>query len=70
MFEICSDLFKTVLKIYYFRRHLKKAKKWPNGQTIIFLANSLKKAKWQPWLTRHEETKRVLHRQSFVVAEV
>jgi len=34
MFEICSDLFKTVLKIYYFCRHSKKAKKWPNGQKM------------------------------------
>ncbi len=43
MLEICSDLFKTCLKIYYFCQHSKKAKKWPNGQTILFLANSFKK---------------------------
>jgi hypothetical protein len=36
MLEICSDLFKTCLKIYYFCQHSKKAKKWPNGQTIFF----------------------------------
>jgi hypothetical protein len=28
--------------------NIKKAKKWPNGQTSLFLANGLKKAKWQP----------------------
>jgi len=29
---------------------LKNAKKWPNGQTIIFLANSFKKGQnWQIW---------------------
>jgi len=43
MVEICSDLSKTGLKIYYFCQHLKTAKKWPNGQTILFLANSFKK---------------------------
>jgi len=26
------------------------AKKWPNGQTKLFLAKSFKKAKWQPCL--------------------
>jgi len=58
MIEISSDLSKIGPKIYYFCQHSKKAKKWPNGQTILFLANSfkiwqiwlLKKAKWQPWL--------------------
>ncbi len=33
MFEICSDLSKIGLKIYYFCQHSKKAKKmakWPN----------------------------------------
>ncbi len=50
MFEICSDLFKTGLKLYYFCQHSKKAKKWPNGQTILFLANSFKKGQiWQIW---------------------
>jgi len=43
MLKIWSDLFKTCLKIYYFCQHSKKAKKWPNGQTILFLANSFKK---------------------------
>jgi len=43
MFEICSDLSKTGLKIYYFCQHSKKAKKWPNGQAFLFLANSFKK---------------------------
>jgi len=43
MFEICSDLSKTGLKIYSFCQHSKKAKKWPNGQIILFLANSFKK---------------------------
>ena len=40
------------LKMYYFLKHLKKAKKGqkgPKGQTILFLANCFKKAKWQPW---------------------
>jgi hypothetical protein len=50
MFEICSDLSKTGLKIYYFCQHSKKAKKWPNDQTFIFLANSFKKGQiWQIW---------------------
>ncbi len=43
MFKICSDLSKKSLKIYYFCQHSKKAKRWPNSQTISFLANSLKK---------------------------
>jgi hypothetical protein len=41
MLEICSDLFKTGLKINIL--FLSTFKKWPNGQTILFLANSLKK---------------------------
>ncbi len=45
MLEICSDLFKTCLKIYYFCQHSKKAKKWPNIADLAF-----KKAKWQPCL--------------------
>ena len=50
MFEICSDMSKTGLKIYFFRQHSKKAKKWPNGKTILFLANSFKKGQiWQIW---------------------
>jgi len=33
MLEICSDVSKTDLKIYYFSQHSKKAKKWAkNGQ--------------------------------------
>jgi len=48
MFKICSDLSETGLKIYYFCQHLKKAKKWPNGQTFLILANSFKKGQiWQ-----------------------
>jgi len=44
MFEICSDLPKIGLKINYYCQHSKKSKKkWPNGQTILFLANSFKK---------------------------
>jgi len=66
MFEICSDLFKTVLKIYYFCRHSKKAKKLPNGQTIHYISGkqfqkrprladlAFKKAKWQPCPLRLE----------------
>jgi len=38
MFEIFSDLSKTGHKNIF-----KKAKKWPNGQTILFQANSFKK---------------------------
>jgi len=50
MFEICSDLSKTGLKLYYFCQQSKRAKKWPNGQTISFLANSFKKGQiWQIW---------------------
>ncbi len=52
MFEICSDFSKTGLKLYYFCQHSKKAKKWTNGQTILFLANTFKKVKWQPWTVR------------------
>jgi len=36
MFEICSGLSKTDLKIYYFCQYSKKAKNWPNGQTFYF----------------------------------
>ncbi len=37
-------------KIYYFCQHSKKAKKWPNCQTILFLANNFKKGHiWQIW---------------------
>ncbi len=47
MYEICSYLSKTGLKIYYFCQHSKKAK---NGQTILFLANRFKKGQnWQIW---------------------
>ncbi len=50
MFEICSFLSKTGLKIYYFCQHSKKANKWANDQTILFLANSFKKGQnWQIW---------------------
>jgi len=52
MFEICSDLFKTCLKIYFFCQHSKKAKKWPNGQTILFLANSFKKGQMATLMLR------------------
>jgi len=48
MFEICLDFSKIGLKIYLFCLHSKKAKKWPNGQTILFLPNSFKKGQiWQ-----------------------
>jgi hypothetical protein len=58
MFEICSDLSKTGLKMYYFCQHSKKAKngqmakpfyfwqtvsKWPNLADLDF-----KRVKWQP----------------------
>ena len=58
MFEICSDLSKTGLKIYYFCQHSKKAKKkmakWPNhfisGKQFQKRPNladlAFKKAKW------------------------
>jgi len=50
MFEICSDLSKTGLKIYFFCQHSKKAKKRPNGQIFLFLANKFKKGQiWQIW---------------------
>jgi len=50
MFEICSDLSKTVLKMHYICQHSKKAKKWQNGQTSLFLANSFKKGQMAPAL--------------------
>jgi len=64
MFEICSDLFKTVLKTYYFCWHLIKAKKWPNHyisgkqfQIRPKLADlAFQKAKWQPCLAQHTHT--------------
>ncbi len=46
MLEICSDLFKTDLKMYYYCHHSKKAKKWPNGQIIYFWQTVSKKAKF------------------------
>jgi len=50
MFEICSDLSKSGFKIFIFLSTFKKAKKWPNGQTILFLANSFKEClNWQIW---------------------
>jgi hypothetical protein len=61
MFEICSDLSKTGLKIYSFCQHSKKAKKmakWPNrfisGKQFPKRPHwadlAFQKAKWQPWL--------------------
>jgi len=38
--QICP---KQALKYTIFVNIQKKAKKWPNGQTILFLANSFKK---------------------------
>ena len=29
--------------MYYFLQHSEKAEKWPNGRTILFLADSFKK---------------------------
>jgi hypothetical protein len=55
MFEICLDLSKTGLKIYYFCQHLKKAKKWPNTQTILFLTNSLKRPNGNPVIYHKEQ---------------
>ena len=34
--------------MYYFLQLSENAQKWPNGRTILFLAISFKKAKWQP----------------------
>ncbi len=66
MLEICSDLFKTCLKIYYFCQHLKKAKNWPNGQTILFLANSFKKGQMATLISFLErERERGRERESF-----
>ncbi len=39
----CRNFAKTVQKRYYFQQDLQKAKKWPNGQIILFLANCFKK---------------------------
>jgi len=43
MLEISSDLSKTDLKIYYFCQLSKKAKIWPNGQTILFSGKQFQK---------------------------
>ncbi len=56
MFEICSDLSKTGLKIYSFVNIQKKAKKWPNHfisgkqfqKSPNWADSAFKKAKWQP----------------------
>jgi len=45
MFEICSDLFKTVLKMCYFCQHLKKAKKGQMAKQLYFWQTVSKKAK-------------------------
>ncbi len=50
MFEICSDLFKTVLKIYYFCRHSKRPKNGQMAKPLYFWQTVSKKAKWQPCL--------------------
>ncbi len=50
MLEICSDLFKTSLKIYYFCQHSKKAKKGQMAKPFNFWQTVFKKAKWQPCL--------------------
>jgi len=53
MFEICSDLSKIGLKIYYFCQHSKgpnhfiSGKQFQKGPNLADLA--FKKAKWQPW---------------------
>jgi len=51
MFEICSDLSKTGLKIHYFCHYSK------NGQMaklFYFWQTVSKKAKWQPWFESME----------------
>jgi len=66
MFEICSDLSKTGLKIYSFCQHSKKAKKWPNGRTILFLANSFKKGQsGQIWPLKRSNGNPDLHHTLF-----
>ena len=56
----------------YFLQHSKKAKKWPNGQTILFQANCFKKRQnGNPVMERakksrgREENKKKQHNQSF-----
>jgi hypothetical protein len=45
--QICS---KHALKYTIFDNIQKRPKKWPNGKTILFLANSFKKGQiWQIW---------------------
>jgi len=41
-FMFCSDFYKRGLKICYLFQH-KKAKRWPNGQNVLFLSNRLEK---------------------------
>ena len=43
MFKFCQDFSKTGHIMYYFLQLSEKAKKWLNGQTILFLAYSFKK---------------------------
>jgi hypothetical protein len=43
MFEICSNLSKTGIKMYYFCQYSIKAKKLPNFQNISILASIFKK---------------------------
>ncbi len=71
MLEICSDLSKTDLKIYYFCQHSKKAKKGPNGQTILFLANSFKKRpNGNPDFDNNIDNKiRSTHKQNFTLTQ-
>jgi len=47
MFEICSDLSKTGLKIYRFCQYSKKAKNGQMAKPFLFWQTVSKKAKWQ-----------------------
>ncbi len=48
MFEICSDLSITGLKIYNFCQHLKQAKKWPNDKTFFSSKQFFKRPNGNP----------------------
>jgi len=62
MFEICSDLPKTGLKIHFFVNIRKRPKKWPNGQTIFSLVNSFKKGQnWQFWPLKRPNGNPAIH---------
>ncbi len=57
MFEICSDVSKTGLKIYYFVNIRKRPKNGQMAKPFYFWQKVSKKAKWQPcWVGNNANT--------------